>query len=35
MSKRNINFNDKKLNKSNFYIKKILFKIDDVMSIEY
>ena len=30
MSKKNINFNDKKLNKSNFCIKKILFKIDDV-----
>ena len=30
MSKKSINFDDKKINESNFYIKKKLFKIDDI-----
>ena len=30
MSKYNINFDDKKINKSNFYKNKKLFKIDDI-----
>ena len=30
MSGKNIIFNDKKLNKNNFYINKKLFKIDDM-----
>ena len=29
VSGKNINFDDKKINKSNFYKNKILFKIDD------
>ena len=30
MSGKNINFNDKKINKRNFYKKKKLSKIDDI-----
>ena len=30
MSKKGINFDDKKINKSNFFKNKKLFKIDDV-----
>ena len=30
MSEKNINFNDKKINKSNFYRNKTVFKIDDI-----
>ena len=30
MSEKNITFNDKKINKSNFYRNKILFNIDDL-----
>ena len=30
MSGKNINFDDKKINKSNFYKNKRLFKIDDI-----
>ena len=30
MNKKNINFDDKKVNKSNFYKNKRLFKIDDI-----
>ena len=30
MSKKSINFDDKKINKSNFYKNKKLFKIDDI-----
>ena len=30
MSKKNINFDDEKINKSNFYKNKKLFKIDDI-----
>ena len=30
MSKYNINVDDKKINKSNFYKNKKLFKIDDI-----
>ena len=30
MSGKNITFNDKKINKSNFYGNKILFNIDDL-----
>ena len=30
MSKKNINFDDKKINKSNFYKNKKVFKIDDI-----
>ena len=29
MSEKSINFNDKKINKNNFYKNKRLFKIDD------
>ena len=30
MSENNITFNDRKINKSNFYRDKRLFKIDDI-----
>ena len=30
MSEKNITFNDKKINKSNFYRNKILLNIDDL-----
>ena len=30
MSKKSINFDDKKINKSNFYKNKKLFKTDDI-----
>ena len=30
MSRKSINFDDKKINKSNFYKNKIIFKIDDI-----
>ena len=30
MSKKSISFDDKKINKSNFYKNKKLFKIDDI-----
>ena len=30
MSGKSVNFGDKKINKSNFYKNKILFKIDDI-----
>ena len=30
MSKKSINFDDKKINKSNFYKNKKLFKIDEI-----
>ena len=35
MSGKNINFEDKKINKSNFYKKKKLFNIHDLMLIKY
>ena len=35
MSGKNINFEDKKINKSNFYKKKKLFNIYDLMLIKY
>ena len=31
MSGKNINFDDKKINKSNFYKNKNLFNIDDIV----
>ena len=30
MAENNINFNDRKINKSNFYRTKILFDMDDI-----
>ena len=35
MSGKNINFDDKKINKSNFYRNKKLFNIDDIDAIKY
>ena len=35
MSGKNMNFDDKKINKSNFYKNKKLSKIDDIDAIKY
>ena len=35
MSAKNINFDDKKINKSNFYKNKKLFSLNEKMLIKY